>query len=91
MLYIAAAIGAVIAGQVIVWSYEQANVYTALIAVAIGLVADGIALQVIFFVIAFNDSTSTHQHCIDWSALVVLHSCHRWTPPLPGIQVIVHS
>ena len=52
LLYIAGAIGAVIAGQVIVWSYAQANVYTALIAAAIGLVADGIALQVIFFVIS---------------------------------------
>ena len=55
LLYIASAIGAVIAGQVIVWSYEQANVYTALIAAAIGLVADGIALQIIFFVIPLND------------------------------------
>ena len=55
LIYIAVAIGAVIAGQVIVWAYAQANVYTALIATAIGLVADGIALQVIFFVNALND------------------------------------
>ena len=56
MLYIAVAIAVVIAAVVIVWAYAQANVYTAMIPLAIGLVADGIALQVIFFVISLNDS-----------------------------------
>ena len=50
MIYIASAIGAVLVGQAVVWSYPQANVYTALIAIAIGLIADGIASQVIILV-----------------------------------------
>ena len=50
LIYIASAFGAVLVGQVIVWSYPQANVYTALIAIAIGLIADGIFLQIIFLV-----------------------------------------
>jgi hypothetical protein len=54
LLYIAAAIGAVIAASAIIWSYAQANVYTAIIAAAIGLVADGVSLQVTFFVIRLN-------------------------------------
>ena len=50
LAYIASAVGAVFLGQAIVWIMFQANIYTALIASAIGLIADGIALQVIFFV-----------------------------------------
>ena len=43
MVYIASAIGAVLVGQAVVWAYPQANLYTALIANAIGLVASGVA------------------------------------------------
>ena len=50
LIYIASVVGAVLAGQAIVWAYPQANMHTALIAIAIGFLADGIALQVIFFV-----------------------------------------
>ena len=50
LIYIASVVGAVLVGQAIVWAYPQANLHTALIAIAIGLIADGIALQVIFFV-----------------------------------------
>ena len=56
LTYIASAIGAVLAGQLIVWFYPQSNVYTALIASAIGWVVDGIALQVMFFVIPFQNA-----------------------------------
>ena len=57
MVYVASAIGAVLAGQVIVWSYPVANVYTALIAGAVGLVADGIELQIIFLVIRLSNGS----------------------------------
>ena len=54
LTYIFSAFGAVLAGQVVVWAYPQANMYTALIASFIGLPAAGIELQIIFLVNGFN-------------------------------------
>ena len=54
LTYIFSAFGAVLAGQVVVWAYPQANIYTALIAIFIGSAAAGIELQISFLVDAFN-------------------------------------
>ena len=54
LTYIFSAFGAVLAGQVVVWNYSQANIYTALIASFIGLIAAGIELQAIILVDGFN-------------------------------------
>ena len=90
VIYIFAAIVAVLAGQAIVWAYPQANAYTAQIAAAIGLVAGGTAFQVTPFVIsaANDDIVGNTGPC--WSALVVLYACHRWLALVRGDQVLVH-
>ena len=47
-----------LAGQVVVWAYPQANIYTALIASFIGLAAAGIELQISFLVDGFNSGNT---------------------------------
>ena len=91
LIYIASAFGAVLVGQVIVWSYPQANVYTALIAIAIGLIADGITLQVIFFVEGVASGRIPSSSALIGVSLVGLHSCSGCHACIPGVQVIVHS
>ena len=50
LTYIASSIGTAFMGQLVVWITPQANICTALIASAMGLIAVGIELQIIFFV-----------------------------------------